>query len=645
MAYCLPEYLSKKFMAGVESGQINPEALMHMEPQARKELFASFVGMEHAKKVEALYESKLLLKNQQKGIETWAKQITREQTRKDILNRIVKMDKALSDADLNVFLEDLVAQKLGVTVTEEQAGEITRLAKIASDAKVVMQSSPRRGHLEKATPTEMRYGRARVAFGKYLNGLKAHAQKLSFAERLKPYNWGETIKMIAGIAKSAKSTFDNSGLLRQNLKGFWTNPALWFRNAKQSFIDIKNVLSGEDVMAEINADIVSRPNYEKYLKDKLAIGVTEEEFPYSEYLENLPLAVGKLHLAAETAFTGLAYRNRADFYDYFSKIAEEQGKESTGLGIGRMVNSLTGRGELGKWEGAADAINVMFFSMRFLKSNIDFLTAHAFDSKVNPWTKKQAAKNLLKTVVGTAAVLAMASAILPGSVEEDPTSADYGRIKVGNTRFDITGGMGAIVTLSSRLIPILWGKGKMKSSTTGIVTKLNAETFSATTGLEVFYNFFENKLSPAAGFIRDLGRGKNFQGDKPTAISALTDLFVPIIIQEWSELKNDPNSADILLALICEGMGIGINTYSAEVDWGYNQGVILKQFQEKVGDTVFKEANKEFNKQWLEWFNEIVKHPKYQSMSEEDKQKTITKKKADIKDKLFRKYRFKYKQE
>jgi len=37
---------------------------------------------------------------------------------------------------------------------------------------------------------------------------------------------------------------------------------------------------------------------------------------------------------------------------------------------------------------------------------------------------------------------------------------------MGNTRFDITGGMGSLVTLASRL-----AKQSSKSSTTGIVTK------------------------------------------------------------------------------------------------------------------------------------------------------------------------------
>ena len=40
-----------------------------------------------------------------------------------------------------------------------------------------------------------------------------------------------------------------------------------------------------------------------------------------------------------------------------------------------------------------------------------------------------------------------------------------------------------------------------------------------------------------------------------------------------------------------------------------------------------------------------MKDPKYLSLSDDDKQKLLTKKKASIKDQIFKEYRFKYKQE
>jgi len=40
----------------------------------------------------------------------------------------------------------------------------------------------------------------------------------------------------------------------------------------------------------------------------------------------------------------------------------------------------------------------------------------------------------MRAVLGTAAVLTIAKALKPGSVEDDPRSADFGKIKIGNTR-------------------------------------------------------------------------------------------------------------------------------------------------------------------------------------------------------------------
>ena len=171
--------------------------------------------------------------------------------------------------------------------------------------------------------------------------------------------------------------------------------------------------------------------------------------------------------------------------------------------------------------------------------------------------RKKAAINLLKIISGTAAILTIANALNPDSVEEDPRSADFGKIKVGNTRFEMTGGMASVVTLAFRLI-----RGSTKSSLTGKVSELNTGKFGARTGADVIYNFFENKLSPFSSVIKDILKGETFEGKEPTLLGELKNLLVPIPITNYEELKNDPNSAPILLSIIADGLGIGTNTYS-----------------------------------------------------------------------------------
>jgi hypothetical protein len=76
-----------------------------------------------------------------------------------------------------------------------------------------------------------------------------------------------------------------------------------------------------------------------------------------------------------------------------------------------------------------------------------------------------------------------------------------------------------------------------------------------------------------------------------------------------------------------------------------NTGKQLNQFKEKVGQEKFDEVNKEYNQIVGEKMLKLNQNDKYKNLSEEDKDKVITKMKANVKDDLYKKYKFKYKQE
>ena len=547
MIWCLPKDSATAFLQKLRSGEINPEKLMSMDSQTRREYFSSFLGDKDAAHTNAIFESKLLLKNQQKGIITWAQQIAglKPETQKDLIDKVNKMDAVLNPENEKQFLSDYAAYKLGTNITVNEAKTVSELAKITSEKKDVMKSGGDR----------FEYGYARVAFENYLNDLKGNTAWEKFKQDIK--NPKHFITEVAGIAKSAKATLDDSALFRQGWKVALTHPTIWLRNSLKSFQDIARTLGNKPVMDEVKADIVSRPNYDNYIKEKLDVGVVEEQYPGSALLEKIPIA-GRLHKAAENAFTAFQYRNRADLFDYYYDLAQKSGAESEGLG--RLVNSLTARGDLGKFENVAKPLNNLFFSPRLLKSHIDVLTGHIGDySKMSPFVRKQAAINLVKIISGTAGILAAANAIKPKSVDFDPRSADFGQIRIEDTRFDVSGGMRSVVTLASRLI-----SNSTKSSTTGKIMPLGTGKFGSMDRTDVVYNFFENKLSPAAGIVKDLMKGKDFQGKPLTVGGEISNLFTPLPITNYLELKNNPNSANVLLGIIADELGISVNTYSPQ---------------------------------------------------------------------------------
>ena len=54
-------------------------------------------------------------------------------------------------------------------------------------------------------------------------------------------------------------------------------------------------------------------------------------------------------------------------------------------------------------------------------------------------------------------------------------------------------------------------------------------------------------------------------------------------------------------------------------------------------------SNDLYNQQFSNWLLRIKNNPRYKRLSNEDKQKLLTKKKIRIKNDIFKKYRFKYK--
>lgn len=638
---CLPRDTMENFKKALVSGKLTPEHLANISSEDRHALFKEIGGSEkEAHWINSQFETKMLLKNKQQGYLTWAKNLVgvKPAVKRDLISRISRMDeRLLNPANEKVFLKDLAEAKLGVGVSSDEAKQIANMS-----AKVQELETRRLADGTFSNPADREaYGYAKTDLGTYLADLKNAAEKQSVKEQLShPL---QTVNKTASLSKAIKASLDDSAIFRQGWKTMMTNPVVWQKNARKSFSDLTRQFAGKDVMREVKADIVSRPNFDKYEKMKLAVGNVEEEFPTS-LPEKIPL-LGRAYKASESAYTAFLYRQRADIADKMLDIAERSGvninDKAQLQSIGKMINALTGRGDLGRLEGtAADAMNNVFFSARFLKSNIDLLTAHQLQKNVTPFVRKQAAKNLVKVVMGTAAVMGIANAVRPGSVELDPRSKDFGKIKVGHTRFDITGGVNSLVTLAAQVL-----SQSTKSTSTGIVTKLNTG-YGSQTGVDTVNNFFENKLSPAASFVKDMIKQQDFNGNKPTAKEELANLFVPLPIQTGFSTKSkinpngDPHGANQLLISIADGLGIATSTYGgSSKKFAMSTGKTMNDFKQKVGDAKFRQANKDYNAAVDNW---MAAHQKeLNALPNDEQQSTLSTVKSKIQNQIYKNYDFK----
>lgn len=563
---CLPKKISQNFLQALKAGKLNPEDLSKMSSTDRRAFISEYVGDGASEAVNVMFEKRLLMKNQNNAMISWVKDVAglRPQVKRDLISKIEKLDKVLTPEEEVKFLGDLVSDKLGTRTSFEDAKVISELSKNLTEAK-------------KLPMGDINYGIAEVKLNNYINELRLKNDVVSIGDRLieaktnLPGAVGRSFKDLADVTKGMKASLDNSAIFRQGWKTMFTNPQIWGTNALKSFKDLGNSFSGKGVIDGIKAEIYSRANARNgyYKAMKLDVGNLEEAFP-TTLPEKIPL-LGKLYKASEAAYTGFLYRTRADIADKLIKIAEDQGIDMTqklqSESIGRLVNSLTGRGNLGPLEKVAGELNTVLFSPKMLKSQIDILTTPlGFDvagNQVSKFARKEAQKNILKVASGMATILLTAEALRPGSVEWDARSSDFGKIRIGDTRFDMSGGLGSVMVLATRM-----ARSSIKSSTTGKVTELNAKNkdgsakFGSQTKTDVFWNFIENKYSPIASAINQIANQETFEGKKPTVKSIANDIFTPLIVDNLYSSSKEAKAANLLLIGLAETFGISTNTYS-----------------------------------------------------------------------------------
>ncbi len=669
MNYCLIKPLADSFKRALKAGALDPKKLVEMSSEERRSAFADVVGKEHATKINELFEKKMLMKDMEYAMVSWAKQVTgvSSEIRNSLIERIQKMDTRILDPqNEKAFLEDLAKKRLNTEVTFEEAKRITELSKNLSDTKANLRQDP------------LAYGKARVEMENYLNDIKRENSKMSFQD-LKNNPLGTIVRgasNVSGIAKSLKATLDVSALGRQGFKTIFTHPKEWANGAMKTFKEtwdtLKSKTSDNTVMDAIKSEIYARENSlnGNYKRMKLDIGTGEEAYP-SSVPERIP-GIGRVFKASEIAYQGFLTRLRADVADAYVKVAEQEGidlhDKAQAEAIGRLVNSLTGRGNLGILEGSSKVINNVFFSPKSLKANIDFLTGHQLEGVFSgersstSFTRKQAAKNLLKVIVGVATVLSIAKSVNNDSVELDPTSADFGKIKVKDTRFDVAGGMSSILTLANRLLT-----GKSKSSVTGKISDIGTGMGQQTKG-DVLLRFFENKLSPSAALLKDLYTGTDNLGNPITTQGELSNMFTPLPIVNAVELEKNPNSANILLAMIADSLGVATNTYSDTsavgqtvnkdliksvreisnavgkpiriTNWKTSTAPDILAFKDHVSDSDFLDAMNRYNFQINQSMETALQSVKFKNFSENDKLKYLNQLDEDAKKVVFRQFDF-----
>jgi len=362
---------------------------------------------------------------------------------------------------------------------------------------------------------------------------------------------------VLNLPRAIMATADLSAPMRQGIFVAVRNPKIFAKNFKAMF---KYAFS-EDAYRNFRADIVASPNYDKYMKHNLALtdvnaGLTgrEEEF-MSTLAEKIPI-FGQISKGSNRAYTGFLNKMRVDLFDNFVETAKLEGLGADFLDdAATFVGSATGRGKLGAFEESAKVLNTAFFSPRLAASRINLINPFYY-SKLHPTVRKEAFKTLA-TFVGAGTSVLMLAKMNGAEVGDNPRSADFGKIKVGNTRYDIWGGFQQYARLIGQLTT-----GEKISTISGRQTTLG-EGFGSPTRESIFMDFIKSKESPILSFVTRIAKGEQF-GEKPNIPAEVIERFIPMVAQDAFDLIKENGATGALMATPAI-FGVGSQTYGGQV--------------------------------------------------------------------------------
>lgn len=135
--YCIPKPTADILIAAIKEGDVvgNIGELYSMTTQERRAAFSKHVGDATAKQINTEFE-KAMISNQKTALKRWAEKTFNAQAKKEgrlktALDKINELDEQglLTPENTDAFLSDLVEEKLGATISAQEAQKISELSR------------------------------------------------------------------------------------------------------------------------------------------------------------------------------------------------------------------------------------------------------------------------------------------------------------------------------------------------------------------------------------------------------------------------------------------------------------------------------------------------------------------------------------
>jgi len=390
------------------------------------------------------------------------------------------------------------------------------------------------------------------------------------------------------VPRVALATADMSAFLRQGIIELIAHPVIGTKAIARTF---RFAVSPDDFVRYFD-DLVKDPLFKLMRKSGVAItnpskvagglGAREEAF-ISRFLQKIPI-VNIPTTFAERSYTGFLTKMRVDIFKCWADELLTKGYSPVKdadlfKAAAEVVNTFTGRGSLGALNKIAPEMSIAFFSPRLIAARFNAMNPIWYARLPAP-IRQKAIMDFAKfvgvgiTTLGMIKMYKEANNIPDRelSLETNPISADFGKIKIGNTRFDIWGGFQQWVRVIAQI-----ATGERKNTTTGEIVSLTKDEYPFTTRKEVLLRFIEGKMAPVPALVNELmAGGKTFTGEDMTLASVLREKFIPMYIQDIMEAYADGGMGKAVGAGGAAFFGIGVQTYPIKKGRTSTRGGSLK---------------------------------------------------------------------
>lgn len=368
----------------------------------------------------------------------------------------------------------------------------------------------------------------------------------------------DVAKKIMGLRRAINTAFDFSIPFRQAAR-VTMNP-LEYKTAKKAFATMFKHTTSPKEFDRWFFNLEKSPDFKNMEKDglyisspdELRVSKREEQFQ-SDLASKIPL-FGGLFDASQRAASAYSNQVRVDLYRKAAALLEAKGytrekNPEAYESAAKLANNLTGRGNLISWlEGKpASGLSQIFYGPRLMAAKFNMLNP-VFYSKLPGPIRKMALINMAG-YVGFYVSVGMLAKAAGASVSLDRDSPDFMKLKVGDTKYDITGGESVYVRTFLRVLNA--AMDRINGDQTSI--KAAEKAGSAVTG------FFRNKLAPNTSYALNAFLGKTSVGGEFQPLEGLK--YYPMWIDDIVDDYKQDGAASILTAGVPSIFGIGVQTY------------------------------------------------------------------------------------